>query len=72
MNFFQYPKPLLKLCFLKFPIRQALKRKFDILDRDIHSPFDNLTESRFFDIKFYMKGTVHLTFKNNEDWVLFN
>lgn len=46
--------------------------RIDILGRDIHSPFDTLTESRFFDIKFYMKGTVHLTFKNNEDWVLFN
>ncbi len=53
-------------------IGQALKRKFDILGRDIHSPFDNLTESRFFDIKFFMKGTVHLTFKNDEDWALFN
>jgi hypothetical protein len=46
--------------------------RIGILGRYIHSPFDNLTESRFFDIKFYMKGTVHLTFKNNEDWVLFN
>ena len=43
-----------------------------ILDRDIHSSFNNLTESRFFDIKFFMKGTVHLTFKNDEDWALFN
>ena len=40
--------------------------------RNIRSPFDNLTESRFFDIKFFMKGTVHFTFKNDGDWALFN
>jgi len=53
-------------------IGEALRRKFHILGHDIKSPFDNETESRFFDIRFYMKGTVHLKFKNEQDWRLFN
>ena len=53
-------------------IGEALRRKFDILGYDVKSPYDNETESRFFFIKFYMKGTVHLTFKDNADWELFN
>lgn len=53
-------------------IGKALERKFGILGRDVHSPFDNETESRFFYIKFYMKGTVHLKFKDSADWELFN
>ena len=53
-------------------IGRALGNKFKILGRDVTSPFDNTTESRFFDIKFYMKGTVHLTFKDEQTWRLFN
>lgn len=53
-------------------IGQALEKKFKILGSDVRSPFDNETESRFFYIKFFMKGTVHLTFKDDDDWKLFN
>ncbi len=53
-------------------IGQCLKRKFEILGRDVKAPFDNETESRFFHIKFYMKGTVHLKFKDDAHWALFN
>lgn len=53
-------------------IGKCLQRKFEILGRDVHSPFDNETESRFFHIKFYMKGTVHLKFKDDAHWELFN
>lgn len=53
-------------------IGQCLSRKFEILGREVHAPFDNETESRFFYIKFYMKGTVHLKFKDDAHWKLFN
>ena len=53
-------------------VGEALRRKFDILGWGVKSPFDNETESRFFRIRFYMKGTVHLTFKDDQDWALFN
>ncbi len=53
-------------------IGKALSRKFEILGREVHSPFDNVTESQFFEIKFFMKGTVHLKFKDNAHWTLFN
>ena len=53
-------------------IRQAMERKFDILGRNVKAPFDNTTESRYFNIKFYKKGTVHLTFKDRHLWQRFN
>jgi hypothetical protein len=53
-------------------IHQALDKKFRILGHYVKSPFDNETESRFFHIKFFMKGTVHLTFKDAKDWEMFN
>lgn len=53
-------------------IGKALSHHFEHLGRDIHAPFDNETESQFFKIKFYMKGTVHLTFKDKATWHLFN
>jgi hypothetical protein len=53
-------------------IGEALRRIFDILGYNVKSPFINETESRFFEIKFFMKGTVHLTFKDVKDWELFN
>lgn len=55
-----------------YTIAQALERKFDILGNHVKSPFDNLTESRFFDIRFFKKGTVHLVFKDRKLWEAFN
>jgi hypothetical protein len=34
--------------------------------------FDNTCESTFFEIKFFKKGTVHLTFKDEKVWEQFN
>lgn len=53
-------------------VGQALENKFRILGHDVRTPFDNETESRFFNIRFFMKGTVHLTFKDNAVLELFN
>ncbi len=49
-----------------YTVAQALERKFQILGHHVKSPFDNLTESQFFDIRFFKKGTVHLTFKDKK------
>lgn len=53
-------------------IAQAMRRKFEILGRGVSQGFDNETESEFFHIKFWMKGTVHLTFKDKDLWARFN
>lgn len=53
-------------------IYKAMDNKFRILGHDVKAPFDNTTESRYFDIKFFKKGTVHLTFKDKHLWEAFN
>ena len=53
-------------------IERALKAQFESLGRHVKAPFDNRTESDFFNIKFFKKGTVHLEFKDKETWALFN
>ncbi len=55
-------------------IRQALDAKFNMLGKIyIGGPkHDNSCCSTFFDIKFYKKGTVHLTFKDSFLWQEFN
>lgn len=53
-------------------IGNAMRRKFDILGRGVKQGFDSETESEYFNIKFFMKGTVHLTFKNPDLWTKFN
>lgn len=53
-------------------IGQALDNKFRILGHNVKSPFDNTTESRYFEIRFFKKGTVHLTFKDKHLWERFN
>lgn len=53
-------------------IAAALDRKFRILGHKVVSPFDNTAESRFFEIKFWMKGTVHLKWKDRDLWEKFN
>ena len=53
-------------------IAWALDNKFRILGYDVKAPFDNTTESRYFEIRFFKKGTVHLTFKDRHLWEQFN
>jgi hypothetical protein len=47
-------------------IAKAMDNKFHILGYSVKSPFDNTTESRYFDIRFFKKGTVHLKFKDEK------
>ena len=53
-------------------IQAALDNKFHILGYNINYPFDNTAESRYFEIKFFKKGTVHLRFKDKHLWQAFN
>ncbi|HZZ82024.1 MAG TPA: DUF4942 domain-containing protein [Gemmataceae bacterium] len=53
-------------------IGHALDNKFHILGHNVKSPFDNTTESRYFSIRFFKKGTVHLVFKDKHLWQEFN
>jgi hypothetical protein len=53
-------------------INTAMENKFRILGNDVKAPFDNTTESRYFDIRFFKKGTVHLTFRDKHLWEKFN
>lgn len=53
-------------------VGQALENKFRILGYGVKSPFSNTTESRYFEIKFFKKGTVHLYFKDEKLWNDFN
>lgn len=47
-----------------------LKRKYR---QDLYSLYNNKHESRHFvDIKFYKKGTIHLTFRDDYTWAQFN
>lgn len=55
-----------------YRIDMALRTAFERLGRDVRSPFDNQTESQHFDIRFFKKGTLHLTFKNEKLWEQFN
>lgn len=53
-------------------IGHALDNKFRILGHNIGRGFDNTTESQYFNIKFFKKGTVHLEFKDAKLWEEFN
>lgn len=55
-----------------YTIYQAMDTRFRALGYNVTSPFNNECESEYFHIKFFMKGTVHLTFKNKELWARFN
>lgn len=50
----------------------ALDTAFKALGWNVVSPFYNQATSEFFDIKFFMKGTVHLTFRDEKLWHAFN
>ncbi len=57
-------------------IGTALKRKFRALGKVGHLKMqggvDNTAESEYFYLKFWKKGTVHLVFKDEALWQLFN
>lgn len=53
-------------------IRTALDEAFSKLGGGVKAPFNNTCESRFFNIKFFMKGTVHLEWRDRELWGKFN
>ncbi|WP_216726145.1 DUF4942 domain-containing protein [Hymenobacter siberiensis] len=53
-------------------IEEALRRKFKVLGRIHSGPFDGTCESQFFDLRFFKKGTLHITFKDEHLWQEFN
>lgn len=53
-------------------IGAALENKFRILGHNVGAGFDGTTESTYFNIKFFKKGTVHLEFKDAHLWQEFN
>lgn len=54
-------------------IRAALENKFDQLGKICTGQkYDNSCSSKFFEIKFFKKGTVHLRFRDNFLWQEFN
>jgi hypothetical protein len=67
------PKGTLGQDFSKcFTIYRMLEAKFRSLGNYVKAPFDNTAESQYFDIRFFKKGTVHLTFKEERLWEKFN
>lgn len=53
-------------------VETALHEKFRALGHGVTTPFDNTAQSDFFDMKFWMKGTVHLSFHDKDLWEKFN
>jgi hypothetical protein len=53
-------------------IYQAMERKFDKLGKVGGTSFDNTFESTFFRCKFFKKGTLHIEFKDELLWQIFN
>jgi hypothetical protein len=54
-------------------IEEALKDRFHIIGTvRPGDKFDNELESTFFKIKFWKKGTIHITFKDDKLWDLLN
>lgn len=53
-------------------IRQALQAKFDELRKGKYVVTDNTVDSHFFEVRFFKKGTLHITFKDKFVWEQFN
>jgi len=53
-------------------ITDALQRAFNEIGKIKRGPHTHKCQSTFFDIQFYMKGTMHLTFRSKELWEEFN
>lgn len=52
-------------------IGHVMDAAFRRLGNGVKAPFDNTAESEYFDIRFFKKGTVHLTFKDEKLWEKF-
>ena len=51
---------------MSITIKKALRHKFNQLGTiPKGSDFDNTTETYYFDIKFFKKGTLHIVFKDD-------
>jgi len=56
-----------------YTIRQALETRFNRIGKVYPgTSFDSECESQFFDLKFFKKGTLHITFKDERLWQEFN
>ena len=54
-------------------IYETLEQKFNLIGNvRTGDKFDSECDSTFFHIKFYKKGTIHLTFKDDKLWEQFN
>jgi hypothetical protein len=53
-------------------VTETLRHRFEELARGSPSPYTRMIYSSFFEIRFYKKGTVHLTFIDEELWQDFN
>ena len=49
-----------------YTIKRTMDAAFSRLGHHVKAPFDNTAESEYFDIRFFKKGTVHLTFKDEK------
>lgn len=55
-----------------YTIKNALQDKFAQIGKVKKGPYKAQCESEFFNIKFFMKGTIHLEFKDEKLWQEFN
>jgi 23S rRNA A1618 N6-methylase RlmF len=54
-------------------IKEAIEKQFDVIGKiRTGDKFNSNTQSTFFDIKFYKKGTIHLKFRDEKLWKEFN
>lgn len=53
-------------------IKTALSDRFNEIRKNIHPENYNEVESHFFHIRFFKKGTIHITFKDKFIWEQFN
>ena len=53
-------------------ITDALKSQFARIGNSYHNGTNNKCESKYFNLKFYKKGTLHLQFKDDKLWEQFN
>ncbi len=53
-------------------IQEALERSFNMVGKVYKGPHKAECESTFFKIKYFMKGTIHLEFKDTKLWEQFN
>lgn len=67
------------LCYLTgkkyetiYKIHDSLENRFKELGNIGSASFDGTCESEFFDMLFYKKGTLHITFKDKRIWQEFN